>query len=103
MAKKIKIKSLRSGERFKVKGSDTLHQLMDSGEGEVFYAGMSHNRLICGTVSGSLTVREASFVKQTLSNGDYFDYNGRIHTLVVLPQNEIHDTIVKFIAVKSNW
>ncbi len=100
---KIKIKTLRSGERFKVKGIDTLHQLMDSGEGAVFFNNKAHNRLICSTVSGSLTVREASFVKQTLKNGDYFDYKGRIHTLVVLPQNEIHDTIVKFIGVKSNF
>ena len=103
MAKKIEIKSLRSGERFNVKGSDTLHQLVDSGEGVVFFNNKSHNRLICGTVSGSLTVREQSFVKQTLSNGDYFDYNKRIYALVVLPQNEIHDTIVQFIGVKSNW
>ena len=99
---KIEIKSLRSGERFRVSGIDTIHQLIDSGEGEVFFGDKSHNRLICGT-SGSLSEREEEFVKQTLSNGDYFDYKGRVHTLVVLPQNEIHETIVRFIGVKNNF
>jgi len=101
--RKVKIKSLYDGERFKVNGVDSIHYLMDSGEGEVFFADKAHNRLICGTTIGELTEREASFCKQTLSSGDYFDYKGRIHTLIVIPETDIHAAILRFIGVKSNF
>ncbi len=93
------IATIKSGERFNVDTINVVGQLLDSGEEAIYKNGKGHNRLVASIVDSKLTDTEQAKVTQTFSHGDYFDYKGLVYTIVALPTNTIHESILRFIRV----